>query len=88
MNLLILIVIFVGLIIGYITTSGSKSQNIRLLDIFIIGPLMIYLGCYIYINKNKNINKNDYIKIISIILIFFGSSTITYNLKNYIKINK
>ena len=80
MNILV-IIIFIGLIIGYINTSGSKSQNIRLMDIFIIGPIMIYLGWYIY----KNINKYNYTKIMSLILIFFGASTITYNLKNYIK---
>ena len=84
MNLFIIILIFIGLILGYISTSGSKSQNVRLIDIFILGPIMIYLGWYNY----KKIDKNDYIKLLSIILIFFGSSTITYNLKNYMKFNK
>jgi hypothetical protein len=85
MNLFIIGIILFGLIIGYLTTTGTKSQHVRLIDIFILGPLMIYLGMY----KYKNIDKNDnIIKIMSIILIFFGSTTITYNLKNYIKINK
>ena len=84
MNLFIIVIIFIGLILGYISTSGSKSQYVRLIDISIIGPLMIYLGWHIY----KNINKNDYIKLLSLMLIFCGSCTITYNLKNYIKFNK
>jgi len=50
------IVIIVGLYLGHISTTGSKTQTIRLLDIFVIGPLMI----------------------------FFGATTITYNLKNYL----
>jgi hypothetical protein len=83
MNLFIITIIFVGLILGYISTSGKKSQTVRLLDIFLIGPLMIYLGLYNF--KISDNNKNDKINILSMLLIFFGSSTITYNLKNYIK---
>ncbi len=83
MDLFIFSIIFIGLILGYISTSGKKSQTVRLFDIFLIGPLMIYLGWYNY--KTVNVNTNDKIKFLSMILIFFGSSTITYNLKNYIK---
>ena len=83
MNLFIITIIFVGLILGYISTSGKKSQTVRLLDIFLIGPLMIYLGLYNF--KISDNNKNDKKNIFSKLLIFFGSSTITYNLKNYIK---
>ncbi len=65
-------VIIIGLILGYISTSGVKSQNIRILDIIVIGPLMIYFG-YSYEPMN----------IFSMLLIFFGATTMTYNLKNY-----
>ena len=73
MNITQFTVIIIGLILGYISTSGVKSQNIRILDIVVIGPLMIYFG-YSYRPMN----------IFSMLLIFFGSTTITYNLKNYL----
>ena len=66
------IVVITGLVIGYISTSGTKTQNIRILDIVVIGPLMIYFG-YSYQPMN----------IFSLLLIFFGATTVTYNLKNY-----
>ena len=77
--------IFIGLILGYISTGGTKSQNVRLLDIFVLGPLMIYLGWY---NLKKINNNENIIKFMNYILIFFGSTTIAYNLKNYIKFTK
>ena len=66
------IVVITGLVLGYISTSGTKTQNIRILDIVVIGPLMIYFG-YSYQPMN----------IFSLLLIFFGATTVTYNLKNY-----
>lgn len=66
-------VIIIGLILGYISTSGVKSQNIRILDILVIGPLMIYFGV-----------SHQPMNFFSILLIFFGATTITYNLKNYL----
>lgn len=73
MNITQITVIIIGLILGYISTSGVKSQNIRILDIVVIGPLMIYFG-YSYQPMN----------IFSMLLILFGATTITYNLKNYL----
>ena len=64
-----------ALVLGFISTSGIKSQWIRLVDVFIIGPLMIYLGNKAYILTNN---------VLYLILIFFGATTITYNLKNYL----
>jgi hypothetical protein len=63
--------------LGYITTDGTKTQTIRLLDVFLIGPLMIYFG---YMSKH--------VSIFSMLLTFFGATTITYNLKNYIYASK
>jgi hypothetical protein len=73
MNITQITVIIIGLILGYIATSGVKSQNIRILDIVVIGPLMIYFG---YLHEPMNI--------FSMLLIFFGATTMTYNLKNYL----
>jgi uncharacterized membrane protein len=67
------ILIAVGLFMGYISTQGTKSQTIRLVDIFLIGPLMIYFG-----------QKSKPLSVFSMLLVFFGATTITYNLKNYI----
>jgi len=72
-NIVTCVIVLVGLFMGYISTTGTKTQAIRLLDIFLIGPLMIYFG-----QKNKPLTP------FSILLIFFGATTIMYNLKNYV----
>lgn len=71
------LVIIIGFISGWIATSGKKSQFIRLLDIFIIGPVMIYFSL-LDTMKEK-------IYILKCVLGYFGATTITYNLKNFIK---
>lgn len=53
----------------------EKSQNIRLLDVFIIGPLMIYAA-----KTNKPIVKYS--------MIGLGIATILYNLNNYLRQEK
>ena len=66
------VVVAIGLYLGHISTSGTKTQAIRLLDVFLIGPLMIYFG------------HRAEASLFSIFLTFFGATTITYNLKNYL----
>lgn len=68
-----LVVVALGLYLGYISTDGTKTQAIRLLDVFLIGPLMVYYG-----------HNSHVVSIFSLLLVFFGATTITYNLKNYI----
>lgn len=68
-----LVVVALGLYLGYISTDGTKTQAIRLLDVFLIGPLMVYYG-----------HNSRVVSIFSMMLVFFGATTITYNLKNYI----
>ena len=72
-NVVTCVIVLVGLFFGYISTSGTKTQAIRLLDIFLIGPLMIYFG-----------QKSKPLSVFSMLLVFFGATTITYNLKNYL----
>ena len=55
-------------------TEISKSQNIRLLDVFFIGPFMIYIS-----NKSKGLSKIE-----SLTLLALGVATIFYNGKNYL----
>lgn len=66
--------IIIGLLIGYLSTSGFKSQFVRILDVVFIGPIGIYAG-YLLFNTNR---------ILAIMLILIGSSTISYNLRNYL----
>ncbi len=68
-----IILIIIGLVVGFITTKGVKSQWIRLIDIFVYGPFLIFLGTKI---------KLVWVKVI---LILMGATTISYNLRNYIE---
>jgi hypothetical protein len=73
MEKLDILIILLSLIIGWISTIGFKSQWVRLIDIFIYGPFLIYVGMQI---DNKFIRA---------IMLFMGATTISYNLKNLIK---
>lgn len=68
------VIVIVGLALGYLTTTGTKSQWIRLIDIFIIGPLMIWLGWHKWLDTG----------LVGLAIVFFGATTITYNLRNYL----
>jgi len=79
------ILVILGLVLGYLTTTGTKSQLIRLIDILVIGPLMIYLGWFVLSSHNHHTSPALGIPHITAgILIFFGATTITYNFRNYI----
>ena len=71
--LILSITLVLGFFIGWYTAKGHKSQIVRLGDIFIFGPFLIWLGLR---------EKTLWIKII---LLFLGISTLSYNLKNYIE---
>ena len=71
-NWLIATIVGVSLLAGWFATKGTKSQWIRLLDILVIGPLMIYAGLQIEQNW------------LAIPLMIFGATTITYNLRNFL----
>ena len=66
-------------IIGYYLSNGhSKTQYVRIIDIFIYGPYLTYLAFqkeYVFTMIEK------------IFLLFLGITTITYNGKNYLQIN-
>lgn len=67
----ILILILFG-VIGWFSTTGVKTQLVRLGDIFIYGPILLWIGYEIDTLWKK------------IALYFMGSTTITYNLRNYL----
>lgn len=70
----IICVLIISAIIGWFSTTGIKSQGVRLLDIFVYGPFLIYIG---------TILTND---ILAIIMFVLGATSITYNLRNYINL--
>lgn len=55
-------------------TEVSKSQNIRLIDVFFIGPVMIYAGTFKTLPTWVRIS-----------LIGLGACTVVYNAKNYLE---
>ncbi len=65
---MIVFIIFAFGLFGWFMATGVKTQWIRLVDIFLYGPFLIYLGI---VSK-------------SYILLFMGATTITYNGKNYL----
>jgi hypothetical protein len=67
-----------SLIIGYLSTSGIKTQLVRLGDILIYGPVLIYVGYILYYNDTIKYNK-----ILGLTTILFGATTISYNYRNY-----
>ena len=72
---ILITIVLVGLALGYWTTTGTKSQWIRIIDIVVIGPLMIWLG-WRYWHQHRNPA--------ALLVVFFGATTITYNLRNYL----
>lgn len=71
---LIVVLVVLGMVMGWVSTVGAKSQFIRLLDILIYGPALIYAGAVI----------DDSHTWLKVLLIIIGSSTIAYNLVNFI----
>jgi hypothetical protein len=65
-----LLIALIGIIVGFIFTTGFKSQSMRLVDFFIWGPLVI--ACAFIRNFWT-----------AALLVFIGASTMSYNLKNY-----
>lgn len=70
----ILVIIFA--ITGWFLASGfGKTQYVRVIDVLLYGPYLIYLAfkqTYTFTLVEK------------IFLLFFGATTITYNLRNFI----
>ena len=71
-NIYLLILGLCFLIIGWFAPGGSKSQFVRLVDVFIYGPILIYSA--ILINN----------RFLQLALLFIGTTTISYNLRNYL----
>lgn len=80
--IIVTLLVVCGGIAGWLSTSGFKSQNVRLLDVFVLGPLMVYSG-YLLGTGGGMYQPNGSL-LLGAVLIVFGASTITYNYKNYL----
>ena len=57
----------------------SKRQWVRLLDIFVLGPLGLYIGYKIWSGKTEDLGRY-----FGLLIIIYGILTIAYNGGNYI----
>ena len=68
-----ILVILISIIVGYSATDGKKTQFVRLIDVFVYGPILIYIGFY-------GVEYDLY----RYILLILGTTTIVYNLKIFL----
>ena len=77
--LLIVLSISFALLGWFLANGSSKTQYVRLIDIFIYGPYLTYLSFQ---------TNYTFTIIEKIFLLFLGITTITYNGNNYLKLSK
>jgi len=73
----ILLAALAGAVTGWTTSTGVKSQVVRLIDVYALGPLMIYAAA-----------SRDPTTLARQALAFTGASTITYNARNYMRLRQ
>ena len=86
-----LFILFILIIVGSIYWSyglakennNEKTQTIRLIDIFIYGPFLIWLSLFLFSSKQINYY---HMMFIMTTLFIMGGTTIGYNLSNYLSI--
>ena len=72
------LLIIVFFIIGWILATGtSKTQYVRLIDVLLYGPYLMYLAY----QREYTFGTID-----ELFLLFLGTTTISYNLRNYLAI--
>ncbi len=59
-----------GAVVGWFAATGSKTQAVRLVDVFALGPLMVYVG-------RTGVR--------SPLLAAAGAATMAYNGRNYLR---
>jgi hypothetical protein len=71
--------VFLGVLfaaLGWLLASGfGKTQWVRLVDIFLYGPYLIFLAFR---------TQYEFSQIEKLFLLFLGTTTISYNLRNYL----
>lgn len=68
-------VILTGLLIGYLTTTGVKSQWVRIIDIFVYSTILFYIALY-KLPPTESLSRG--------VLLFMGGTTMSYNLYNFL----
>ena len=72
-----ILLLFAFLVVGWrLATRYNKTNGVRLVDVFIYGPYLIYLS------MQHNYVFSVYEKIF---LLFLGATTISYNARNYLR---
>lgn len=77
MNTDVFLAVLAGAITGWVTSTGVKSQAVRLVDVYALGPLMIYAA-----------TSRDPTAFARQALAFMGASTVTYNARNYLRLRQ
>jgi hypothetical protein len=73
--------------VSRIDPAQGKTQNIRLLDVFVIGPLMTWAGYWIQDNARFTPDRNKTgTEVAGQALMISGLATIAYNGANYLRI--
>jgi hypothetical protein len=74
---------WIGLVVFFLVgwalaSGGGKAQWVRLVDVFLYGPYLVYLsaqvGGYVFSEGEK------------VFLLFLGATTISYNARNYLSL--
>lgn len=74
---------WVGLVVFFLVgwalaSGGGKAQWVRLVDVFLYGPYLVYLsarvGGYVFSEGEK------------MFLLFLGATTVSYNARNYLSL--
>jgi len=63
---------------GYVVPERGEVQLVRLIDVFILGPAMLYIAVY---SKNVNILVRSFVG-------FSGAMTMIYNGLRYLQVEK
>ncbi len=68
-------IIFFGILGWFLASGAGKTQWVRAVDVLVYGPYLIYIALH---------TTYTFSKVEKWFLYFLGSTTITYNLRNFI----
>lgn len=76
MNSLFITLILIFFAIGWVSANAEeKTQIVRLVDVFIYGPALIWIA-FVYQGQGE--------AWVPYFLLFLGATTVSYNLRNYL----
>ncbi len=81
MEPVILIIVFA--MYGWWMARGVKTQWVRLLDVFVYGPFLLYLAFKSEIWDSGSAS-GTFGSLEQLFLLFLGATTVTYNARNYL----